>query len=183
MNKTQKENKLLCERYPFLIPWNRWSGMRITEAQNGGYWPGNPTAIPDYNYEYTELDNMPDGWLSAFGVQMCEEIREALIEDGDLDRYRVEQIKEKYGGLRWYDNGCKVGSRVHDIVRKYEYMSQETCIVCGKPATRITLGWISPFCDECCVNCGNGRSVSIEEYYGGNVEDGKRNDSSDRMDG
>jgi hypothetical protein len=25
-------NKQLCEKYPFLIPRNRWSGMKITEA-------------------------------------------------------------------------------------------------------------------------------------------------------
>ena len=172
MERSKEENKRLCERYPFLIPWNRWSGKRITDAKDGGYWPGN-NDIPEYDYEYTELDDMPDGWQIAFGEQMCEEIRDALIEDGDLDRYRVSQIKEKYGSLRWYDNGVRVGSRVHDIVRKYEFMSAGTCIVCGKPATRITLGWISPFCDDCCINCGNGRSVSIEEYYEKDEEYGR----------
>lgn len=172
MERTKEENKALCDRYPFVIPWNRFSGMLITEAQHGGYWPGNPTGIPDYDYEFTELDDMPDGWYRAFGEQMCEEIREALIEDGDLDRYRVVQCKEKYGGLRWYDNGIKQGSRVHDIVRKYENISKYTCIVCGAPATRMTLGWVSPFCDDCCINCGNGRSVAIEEYYKEDDKDG-----------
>lgn len=42
--------------------------MRITEAQNGGYWPGEPEAIPEYDYEYTELDSMPEGWRIAFGI-------------------------------------------------------------------------------------------------------------------
>ena len=167
MEIPKEKNKELCKQYPFLIPWNRWSGKLITDCAAGekGYWPGEPDKLPEYDYEYTELDNMPDGWRIAFGEQMCEEIREALIDDGDLDKYRTVEIKEKYGLLRWYDNGCKVGSKVHDIIRKYEYMSAETCIVCGKPATRITLGWISPFCDDCCLNCGNGKSVSIEEYY------------------
>lgn len=167
MEDIKEKNKELCKQYPFLIPWNRWSGKLITDCAAGekGYWPGEPDKLPEYDYEYTELDNMPDGWRIAFGEQMCEEIREALIDDGDLDKYRTVEIKEKYGSLRWYDNGCKAGSKVHDIIRKYEYMSAETCIVCGKPATRITLGWISPFCDDCCLNCGNGKSVSIEEYY------------------
>jgi len=165
MERTKEENKALCECYPFLIPWNRWSGKRITEAQDGGYWPGKPDDVPEYDYEYTEADEMPDGWWIAFGEQMCEEIRDALIEDGDLDRYRVVQIKEKYGALCWYDNGVKINSRVHDIIRKYENISAYTCIVCGKPATKITLGWISPFCDDCCLNCGNGKSMAIEEYY------------------
>ena len=42
---TKEENRALCERYPFLIPSNRWSGMRITEAADGGYWPRDPEAI------------------------------------------------------------------------------------------------------------------------------------------
>ncbi len=165
MERTKEENRELCERYPFLIPWNRFTGKRITEAQDGGYFLHSPEEIPEYDYEYTELDNMPDGWQETFGIMMCEEIREALIEDGDLDRYRVVQCKEKFGTLCWYDNGCRVGSRVHDIVRRYEKLSSRICIVCGKPATRITTGWISPFCDECCINCGFGKSVPIDEYF------------------
>ena len=177
MSRTKEENKRLCERYPFLIPWNAFSGMLITEAQHGGYWPGNPTSIPEYDYEYTLLDEIPDGWSESFGEQMCEEIREALIEDDDLDRWRIVQIKEKYGGLRIYDNGIKETSRVHDIIRKYENISEWTCVVCGKPATRITTGWISPFCDECCLNCGGNRSVDIYEYYGEEKENGGSNDT------
>lgn len=185
MERTKEENKALCERYPFLIPWNCFSGMLITEAQNGGYYLHVPDKIPEYDYEFTLLDSMPEGWQKAFGIQMCEEIRDALIEDGDLDTYRVVQIKEKYGGLRWYDTGVKVGSRVHDIIRKYENLSTVTCIVCGKPATRVTIHWISPFCDDCCINCGNGRSVSVEEFYRDvrrETEDGKDNTGSG-MDG
>ena len=164
MERTKEENKSLCDRYPFLIPWNRFSGMLITEAQHGGYWPGSPKDVPDYDYEYTELDEMPDGWRKAFGEQMCEEIRNALIEDGDLDRWRIVQCKEKYGSLRVYDNGCKKNSHVPDIIDKYSRISARTCIVCGKQATQITTGWISPFCDDCCINCGVGKSVPIDEW-------------------
>ena len=176
MERTKEENRELCDRYPFLIPWNVWTGKRITDAKEGGYYLHSPKVIPEYDYEYTLLDDMPDGWREAFGIRMCEEIRDALIEDGDLDRYRVVQIKEKYGMLCWYDNGVKVGSRVHNIIRKYESISAGTCIVCGQPATRITLGWISPFCDDCCINCGNGKSVTIEEYY---KEEGTENGADD----
>lgn len=165
MERTKDENKALCDRYPFLIPWNRFSGRLITEARDGGYWPGTPDVVPEYDYGYTEADDMPDGWWIAFGEQMCEEIREALIEDGDLDRWRIMQLKEKYGEMRLYDNGHNIGSRVPDIIEKYAAISRRTCIVCGKPATRVTLGWISPFCDKCCINCGNGKSMPIDEFY------------------
>ena len=98
-------NRELIERYPFLLPRNRWTG----EVFN------------DYDYSFTELDNMPNGWRNAFGERMCEEIRDALIEANYLDEYRISQIKEKYASLRWYDFGAT--QKVHDIISKYEYIS------------------------------------------------------------
>ena len=52
-----------------------------------------------------ELDAMDNGWLKAFGIQLCKELRAELIKSKFLFNYRISQIKEKYGGLRWYDNG------------------------------------------------------------------------------
>ena len=147
-----RENKELCLRYPFLIPWNRWSGKSIIDCSGGerGYWPGDPDTIPDYNFEYTELDSMPDGWRRAFGLRMCEDLRNALIDDNDLYRWRIVQLKEKYGELRLYDNGQKIGSTVPMILERYAQLSMRTCICCGAPATRMTTGWISPYCEKCC---------------------------------
>lgn len=125
-------NKQLCEKYPFLLPRNRWTGK-----------------VPaDYDYSYTEFDDMPDGWRKAFGEKMCEEIKQELEEKGILHQYRISQIKEKYGELCWYDFGCTT-KILREIIPKYEKLSTRTCIKCGKPATRITLGWISPYCDDC----------------------------------
>ena len=58
------------------------------------------------------------------------------------------QIKEKFGGLRWYDAGSpeKVWK---EIIPKYENISYKTCIDCGKPAEYIQCGWISPYCANC----------------------------------
>ena len=128
----QMNNKELIERYPFLMPRNRWTG-NIPE---------------DFNYSYTELDALEDGWRKAFGERMCEEIREALIEDNYLDKYRISQIKEKYGTLRWYDFGAT--QKVHDIISKYEYISGFICQYCGSPyAKTFNNGWISTICENC----------------------------------
>lgn len=89
MQSNKESNQKLIERFPFLIPRNRWTG-KIPE---------------DYDYSYTELDSMPDGWRKAFGEQMCEDIREELVRAEYLDQYRITQIKEKYGTLCWYDFG------------------------------------------------------------------------------
>jgi len=95
---------------------------------------------------YTELDAMEPGWRKAFGIQMCKELKVQLKKDKYLYKYRIAQIKEKFGSLCWYDEGAS--KEVRDITMKYEDMSWHTCIVCGKPATKISSGWICPYCDE-----------------------------------
>lgn len=136
--ETIKHNKELVKKYPFLLPRNRFSDK----------------VIEDYDYTYTELDEMPEGWKIAFGEPMCKEIAEDLIKYNYLDEYRIAQIKEKFGSLRWYDNGVPEGSHVYDIIKKYEYISEKTCIRCGNKATKQSLGWISPWCNDCTSKVG-----------------------------
>lgn len=95
---------------------------------------------------YTELDAMESGWRKAFGIQMCKEIRKQLLKEGNLFKYRITQIKEKFGMLCWYDEHAS--KEIHNITSKYEELSMNTCIVCGRPATKISGGWICPYCDE-----------------------------------
>ena len=116
-----ESNHKLIERFPFLIPRNRWTG-KVPE---------------DYDYSYTELDSMPDGW---------------------------RKIKEKYGTLCWYDFGC-TERMLRDIIPKYEHLSARTCIRCGNPATKVSTGWISPYCDTCAGKISHAeRFISIEEW-------------------
>lgn len=98
---------------------------------------------------FTELDAMDDGWRKAFGIQICKELKSQLKKEHYLYKYRITQIKEKYGILHWYDAGHS--EAIRDIIRKYEELSWNTCIVCGKPATKISseFDWISPYCDDC----------------------------------
>lgn len=128
-----KENKRLVEEYPFLLPRNRFTGK-----------------VPDdYDFSYTELDEMPKGWRIAFGEQMCQEIKEELEKYNFLYDYRITQIKEKYGSLRWYDNGYPKGSKILDIINKYEKLSETICLICGELATKETSGFIFFVCDDC----------------------------------
>ena len=128
-----EENKKLIERYPFLRPQK----VFFNELED------------DYDYTTTFLDGMPQGWKKSFAIQMCEELREELIKHNYLDEYRLIQVKEKFGGLRWYDCGFPIESKIDEIINKYEELSEKTCIVCGERATKLTKGWICPFCDKC----------------------------------
>lgn len=139
-------NKQLIKQYPFLMPYNVWTDE----------------IVKDYDYSYTLLDEMPGGWRIAFGEQMCEEIQRALNQRPQVfaDTFRITQIKEKFGGLRFYTNWTT--PEINEVINKYENISYSTCICCGAPAKWITKGWISPFCDKCKPdeNC-----VEIEKFY------------------
>ncbi len=131
----QKEaNKELVERYPFLLPHNRWTDK----------------VDDDYDYSYTELEAMPEGWRKAFGFEMLEEIRVILLKADYLDKYRIVQIKEKFGDLRWYDDGApdSIFEELEKAISKYSAMSLLYCIYCGKPTKYRTRGWINYVCPE-----------------------------------
>ena len=109
---------------------------------------------------YTELDAMDTGWRKAFGIQMCKEIKDALLRTGGrkaLMNYRIAQIKEKWGSLVWSD--CGASQEVHKVVAKYEYISERTCISCGRPAKGLSRGWICPYCEDCAGD------QELDEYY------------------
>ena len=167
--QTKIKNRDLCERYPFLIPYSQRERILGTESEDGWFWAGGPEVVPEYDYEYTELDSMPLGWRLAFGEQMCEELKNAILMDGGkdaLNEYCIVQIKEKWGRLNWYDMGNT--SHGYDVVGKYQDISKTTCIRCGKPAAWISKGWISPFCDDCAKETCLGwpeQFSPIEEFY------------------
>ena len=77
---------------------------------------------------YTELDAMEPGWRKAFGIQMCKEIKKELKKYNFLHKYRITQIKEKFGELRWYDSGIPKDSKILDIIEKYSEISYKTSI-------------------------------------------------------
>lgn len=86
-------NKALIGEYPFLLPRNRFTDE-----------------VPkNYDYSYTELDDLPKGWRINFGEDICKEIKDELVKYEALDSYRITQIKEKFGSLRWYDAGTPIG--------------------------------------------------------------------------
>ena len=148
-NETEKEaNRKLVEKFPFLLPRNVWTD-EVDE---------------NYDYSYTLLDDMPTGWRKRFGYNLCEELSEVLNKHDFLDKYRITQIKEKHGCLRWYDfSNFEEG---YDIISKYEQMSGKICIDCGEDATVVSLGWISPYCDKCAARLTNESFISISDYYG-----------------
>lgn len=108
------------------------------------------------------LDSIPDGWMKSFIPQFKEELFDAL--GAYADEIMFYQIKEKFGVLTVYWNFPdkdyytdanrtdidKLIPIVKNIIKKYEDISKNTCVVCGKPSTYMTTwAYIAPFCDDC----------------------------------
>ena len=80
-----------------------------------------------------------EGWFPII-KSMIEE----LIEIG-WDK-RTTQVKEKFGGLRFYLESYPEGAA--DIVIKYEKMSYTLCETCGNPGKLRKGSWLFTLCDE-----------------------------------
>jgi hypothetical protein len=82
-----------------------------------------------------------EGWYPLI-EELCAKIKEIV---GDKE-FVVEQVKEKFGGLRFY---CQGGSsEVNDLIWKTEENSLKICEECGKPGKSRKGGWIKTVCDE-----------------------------------
>ena len=94
-----------------------------------------------------EWDSVEPGWKKAFGNQYLKDLRKQLKQEGNLYKFRIMQIKEKWGRFQLYP--AKASEEVYKIIDKYEYLSFDVCVYCGNKATHTTTGWILPCCEEC----------------------------------
>lgn len=98
-----------------------------------GYYPDRP---PIVNAGFFAVDQ---GWYP-----LIKDLIVDLIELG-WDKQTC-QVKEKFGGLRFYINGGS--DEIHKRISKAEGDSYEICESCGeKGELRKDLGWYWTFCD------------------------------------
>lgn len=150
--KQRDANKALCKRYPFLIPRNVWSD-KIS-------WIRKP-------YDRTLVSEFPKGWWKAFGLLMCEELREECIKYNYLHQLRFVQIKEKFGSLQIYTGPIPKNSEIDNIIFDYSALSKNICMKCSRPDVHMLdwYGWYSPYCEDCFnkINKRNHRNASYVE--------------------
>jgi hypothetical protein len=64
------------------------------------------------------------------------------------EEFHVDQIKEKFGGLRFYVSGSD--KYVDDLISKAEDLSYQTCEFCGSNDDIMhSSGWIVTACKKC----------------------------------
>lgn len=147
MNK-ELEDKL-AEDFPF---------MRQTESLSRQLEEGHIGDL--YGAFGCECDN---GWFDLI-YSLCTEITGVYKKYGIPIDITVEQVKEKYGSLRFYysvqkpnhetvfsDKEKEAHNDVRKLVNQWEKKSETVCEKCGKPGKlREDLPWIQTLCDECC---------------------------------
>lgn len=62
-----------------------------------------------------------------------------------IEQVVIEQVKEKFGALRFYYTGGD--EAIDGMVRMAESMSSVTCETCGAPGTTLGKGWLKTRCD------------------------------------
>lgn len=144
---TEEETIELTTQFPFLIdePLNEFEA-KVMDAWNISNW----------------IDEVPEGWLKAFGYDFFIELIEALHKDQCFNEFEFLQIKEKFGQLRIY--ASNYGNATSEVLSKYEELSKYYCIHCGKLATQISEGWICPWCDDCTKQI-HSKMIPITDAY------------------
>lgn len=111
----------------------------FTHVKNGYMGAG----IGWYNLLYT-LMNCIDNRL--------ENHNKRLKSDEQMAYIQVDQIKEKFGGLRFYVTPVNCDNYLSDsidgMIDMAEAMSYTICEDCGKPGILRSGGWIRTLCDE-----------------------------------
>lgn len=80
-----------------------------------------------------------DGWLD-----LIQELIEKLIDAGW--NKEVTQVKEKFGGLRFYIN--EGTDEIFDIIEEYCQKSYKICEICGEEGKNINNnGWYKTVCE------------------------------------
>jgi hypothetical protein len=87
-----------------------------------------------------------DGWFDLI-KRLSERLKEISERTGD--DIQAEQVKEKYGTLRFYINGGD--EEAYKTIDKAERESEHTCELCGNNAGRLTeqFGWWRVLCQKC----------------------------------
>ena len=112
------------------------------------FWFFKPDPKLQNNLMYFGFD-CGEGWFPLI-EELCCKIEKVLDKSGikDIEEFEVVQVKEKWGGLRFYYGGFS-NKEIDDLVDEYEEKSVKTCEVCGEKGTIIeSHHWYMARCEK-----------------------------------
>lgn len=120
----------LKAKYP-LMYGDVYCGMYVDKG-----WHKIISALSEAIQSYIDGRKAHNEWSLKNGYEPQEEIPQV----------KVAQIKEKFGGLRFYYDGGD--GFVSGLVTMAEYWADSTCEVCGETGKQRSGGWIKTLCDK-----------------------------------
>jgi len=129
----EDEDRALCEKYPKIFK-NRNGSIKET-CMAWGFECGS-------------------GWFDIIDI-LCHEIQQHVdwksknLSDEEIDNLQVvaDQVKEKFGTLRFYYSGGD--DVIEGMVSMAESMTHRTCEDCGCPGEQRSGSYIRTLCDSC----------------------------------
>lgn len=79
-----------------------------------------------------------DGWYDILD-DLCYKIQCYIDDFDDVEQITVAQVKEKFGGLRFYIDGGD--DRIYTFISDAETKSMLTCEECGEPGKVQSIGY------------------------------------------
>lgn len=88
-----------------------------------------------------------DGWFQII-YDLSSKLEKLILEISEEKRasYKASQVKEKFGGLRFYMRAST--PEMEALIDEAETLSLKTCEECGKPGVLRSGGWLLTLCDE-----------------------------------
>ena len=96
-----------------------------------------------------------DGWYHIIDT-LCHEIQHRVDTIEELEQVEAVQVKEKWGGLRFYYEGGD--DYIAGLVSYAESLSMIACIECGRPTEDTVRSWM-----KICPNCEKGLDKTSSE--------------------
>ena len=114
---------------------------------------GNPNGV--------NWHGVPEGWLPIIDklcscIQHYIDYHVSYTKDGQYKPSQVtcSQMKEKFGGLRFYTNGHD--EVVEGMIKMAEHLCDFKCQDCGSEEDLgMTTGWLSVLCRNCVIANGD----------------------------
>lgn len=116
---------------------------------------------PQWPYELFGVE-CGEGWKHLY--EPITEYIENYNKTHEDEPIEIHQIKEKFGGLRYYTNFCT--EELRKMIDKAEKESFKTCEVCGKHIDKpiIENRWVYAECNECHNERLQRRKKAFEEF-------------------
>lgn len=127
-------------------------GLMITQKEIIDKYPRFFNDYYTFKFDKFECGN---GWNDIID-KLCKDIEEILTTLGTVN-IKVVQVKEKFGGLRFYiewdpetqRTELELSNKIYTTISAAENESMKTCEECGQPGKQTTIGnWIQTLCNK-----------------------------------